>query len=657
MQSRRFSHDRCTPVSKGRVGPFDVGLIFSGILMFAVASCAEDGSTVRASHVRRAAADDGTVNWLMFHGDRARSGWNPAEAILTPSAVASGNFGKLWDTGRLDLDPNGNPPHFYASPLYVDSVTLTTPDLMGLPFSVVIAASTAGYVYAVNAFDANGISAGTILWSTYLARPAGGGDGVPWGVLGTPAIDLNTTPPTVYVAADVSTPLPRNWWVFGLDLTNGGVLPGWPLPINDNTAGMNAQAGVQQNGPTKFQSAGTMSQRGGLNISWDSSTLYVPFGGYSDTAAGFLVAIDTGAISGLSPSIVSAFASSPSGTVSEANGGLWSSGGPAIDENGVVYATTGNDLTQRGAVPNFWGESLLAWAPGVPLQLVGTYTPWNHCQMDRADTDLAGGAAVVFSVDPTQTSTPHLIAFGGKQGLAYLVDRNNMPGSLSSRPPCHEDPSNIDTPLDPTAYPADGSLFGPDVYPWYRSEDGLNQPMPGPLDVFGPYHESCMNTNYARARSTPAYFQNSDGSTYVIFTGSTKTGTCSTTSTWPSVARLKVQLPGDPTLPSYLTIDAVDQSLIFESPSSPVISSNGPDITTAIIWVIEPHRKRGDSLQGVYPPSLIAVSAQDMTPLSILYTSASTDFPYAGGKYNSVVVAQGTVFTGTDRITAFGLTQ
>jgi hypothetical protein len=89
----------------------------------------------------------------MFHGDRFRSGWNPAEWILTPSAVATGNFGKLWDTGRLDLDPSGNPPHFYASPLYVDVVTLTTPDLRGLPFHVVIAASTAGYVYAINAFD------------------------------------------------------------------------------------------------------------------------------------------------------------------------------------------------------------------------------------------------------------------------------------------------------------------------------------------------------------------------------------------------------------------------------------------------------------------------------------------------------------------------
>ncbi len=638
-----------------RSDPF--GSWLAGILAVVLASCALEGSPSPGSSAKRVATDGSSVNWLMFHGDRFRSGWNPVEWILSPSAVATGNFGKLWDTGRLDLDPSGNPPHFYASPLYVDVVTLTTPDLRGLPFHVVIAASTAGYVYAINAFDANGIPPGRVLWSTYLGRPAGGGDGVSWGVLGTPAIDLNTIPPTLYVAGDLSNPRPRNWWVFGIDLTNGAILPGWPLPVNDGTAGMAAPPGVQQNGPTRFQDTGTMAQRGGLNISWDSSTLYVPFGGYNDTAAGFLVAIDTGAVSGRAPSIVSAFASSRSGTASEANGGLWSSGGPAIDENGVVYATTGNDLTVRGAAANYWGESLLAWAPGLPLQLVGTYTPWNHCQMDRADTDLAGGAPIIFGVDPNQTSTPNLIAFGGKQGLAYLVDRDHMPGGLSSRPPCHENPSDIDRPLDPTASPADGSLFGPDVYPWYRSEDGSNQPRRGPLDVFGPYHESCMNSNFARARSTPAYLQGADGSTYIFFTGSTKTGTCSTTSTWPAVARVKVQLPGDPALPSYLRIDAVDQTLIFESPSSPVVSSNGPDITSAIIWVIEPHRKRDESLQGPYPPSLIAISAQDMTPLSILYTSSPADFAYAGGKYNSVVVANGNVFTGTDRITAFGLRQ
>ena len=148
----------------------------AGTFASVLASCALEGSPSPGSSAKRVATDGSSVNWLMFHGDRFRSGWNPVEWILTPSAVATGNFGKLWDTGGLDLDPSGNPPHFYASPLYVDVVTLTTPDLRGLPFHVVIAASTAGYVYAINAFDANGIPPGRVLWSTFLGRPAGGGD-------------------------------------------------------------------------------------------------------------------------------------------------------------------------------------------------------------------------------------------------------------------------------------------------------------------------------------------------------------------------------------------------------------------------------------------------------------------------------------------------
>src|SRR5262249_49851604 len=158
-----------------------------------------------------------------------------------------------------------------------------------------------------------------ILWKTFLGQPSGGSDGgIPWGVLGTPAIDLNATPPRVYVVADTAAPYPsRKWRAFALDLGNGNLLDGWPLDIDDSTVGMASPPGIQQNGPTKFQSTGTMSQRGGLNISWDSSILYVPFGGYSDTAAGFLIAIDTGVVSGYPPSIASVFASSPSGTVSQ----------------------------------------------------------------------------------------------------------------------------------------------------------------------------------------------------------------------------------------------------------------------------------------------------------------------------------------------------
>ena len=71
-----------------------------------------------------------------------------------------------------------------------------------------------------------------------------------------------------------------------------------------------------------------MSQRGGLNLSPDGRLLYVPFGGYNDRAAGWMVAVDT-----VTPALASAFSGAPS-TDLEANGGMWASGGPAVDEAG-----------------------------------------------------------------------------------------------------------------------------------------------------------------------------------------------------------------------------------------------------------------------------------------------------------------------------------
>src|SRR5262249_60690465 len=95
---------------------------------------------------------DAAVNWPMFHGDRMRTGWNSSETILTPANVAGGQFGKLWDTGALD-SYGGTAAHLYASPLYVDDVVISAPPFTGLDFSVVIAATSNSYVYAINAFD------------------------------------------------------------------------------------------------------------------------------------------------------------------------------------------------------------------------------------------------------------------------------------------------------------------------------------------------------------------------------------------------------------------------------------------------------------------------------------------------------------------------
>jgi len=624
--------------------------LVGGVIGLTVSSC---GSGARPLPGVKKAAENAPYNWLMFHGDRQRSGWNPNETILTPANVATGSFGKLWESPQLDLDDTGHRAHMYASPLYVDSVAITTGDIYdGMQLSLVFGATNANWVYAISATE-NGVAhPGDIIWRKRLGPNSGNYDGISQGIYGTPVIDLSVTPTRMYVAGDTNlAPAGRKWRVFALDLGNGNVLGGWPLILDNSTVGDAAPGGIEQNGPARFEATGTMSQRGGLNLSADGTILYVPFGGYSDSAAGFMVAIDTGIASG-TPAIQSSYAGGrTSGT---ANGGMWGSGGPAIDSNGIVYMATGNSPNGSGPAVGVWGESILAWGPNPVLQLVGTYSPWNYCQMDYWDTDLSGTAPVVIDLDPAVTTTPHLLTFGGKGGNAYLLNRDNLPGALDRRPPCHWIPGDVNRPLDPTLPPADGSLFGPDTYAWYKSEDGMSQNRPGPLSVFGPYTEGPTCCNHARGRSTPAYFQDADGTVYVVFTGSTKRAVGDETPVSPSVVRTRINTP-DPGQSAYLTIAAQDQSIIFKSPGSPVVSSNGADINSAIIWVLEPNVFRGDSLTNpAIHATLYAISASSMTPIQVLYQSTSPDL-YSGAKYNHPIVANGVVYTGTERIVAFGL--
>jgi hypothetical protein len=573
-------------------------------------------------------AQTAVVNSTTFHYDSQRTGWNPNETTLTPDSVSGQQFGPLWDSPPLDSVTIGTttyPPHLYATPLYIDTVQITGGDYAGQSLSVVFAATSNDDVYAINAFDVPGppaIPAGTILWRTNLGRPTNFGldGGVAMGILGTPIIDLNAVPPALYVAADAVTDSPRAWKVFALDIGSGTVLPGWPLAINDS-----ALAPINQNGPATFQSTSAMSQRGALNLSPDGGLLYVPFGAYGDGGAGWMVLVDT-----RTPALASAFSGAPS-SVAFANGGMWGSGGPAVDFWGNVYDTTGNSPNGSQDSPRVWGESLLVWPWAPQLQLAGTYTPWNFCQMDTADTDLGGSTPVVIpDLDPTVTSTPHLVGFGSKQGNVYLVDRDRLPGRLDQRPPCSSDPSS------------DPSLIAPDPRPYYGG-------LPGPLNVFGPYSETCTQGNDARMRTTPAYFQGADGTSYLFVSGATKQSACSMVPAPPGLARLAVVT--NPGLPAYPSVDATDSVLRLFSPGPPIVTSNGS--AAAIVWVLDANVYRSASLVGPNVPHPV-LYAFDAATMQLLWNSRP-DQLNVGGKYNHSVVARGVVLVGTDRIQAFGL--
>ena len=566
-------------------------------------------------------------NVLTFHGDPQRTGWISTETILAPANVAGGAFGPIWDSPQFDsvtIGGNTYQPHLYASPLYVDRVTISAAPFSGQTFHTAFAASSNGFVYAVNAGQFRygkrpAVAPGTILWKRQLNTPTGSLDGgIPLGVLSTPVIDLATTPPRLYVtSADAS----RGWQVFALDLTNGSILPGWPLDINDS-----ALASINQNGPATFQPTNQMSQRGGLNLSPDGKLLYVPFGAYNDLATGWMVAVDT-----RTPALASAFSGAPS-TVAFANGGMWASAGPAIDSSGNLFSTTGNGTLNTTAVPGYWAQSVLEWAPGVPLRLIGTYTPWNYCQMDQNDIDLSGGAAIVLpDLGASNTSTPHLITFSGKQGNQYLVDRDRMPGSLISRTACSNDPTT------------DRSLVPPAFQPQFGAT--------GPLNVFGPYSDNFGSVDYAKGRSTGAFFRAADGSNFLFVSGSSKAAPDSQQTVPPCIVKLRIHT--SPGSPAWLSVEASENSFGFLSPGSPWVTSNGD--ANAIVWILVANVTRSASLVGATVPHPI-LYALDAATLQALWISTPSMLN-VGGKYNAPGFGPGMVFVGTDRIQAFGLSR
>ena len=557
-----------------------------------------------------------SLNVLAFHGDRQRLGWSSRETELTPASVAGPAFGPLWSSPALDtvdLDGVSYTPHLYASPLYVDDAQLSG----GARAALVIAATSNGFVYAIAA----GPSAppGTILWRRQLGRPSINrhlDGGIPMGILSTPIVDLEAQPQRLYaVAADEV----RGWQAFVLDLGSGEIMNGWPVQIDDR-----AVQPVNQNGPARLQPADVMSQRGALNLSPDGGLLYVPFGSYVDGGAGWLVAIDTHR--GM---LDSAFSVAPS-MEAVANGGIWSAGGPAIDASGRVYATTGNSPAGSADAPRVWGQSLLVWDPH--LRLVGAYTPFNYCALDSGDIDLGGASPVLIpELDAASTETPRLVAFGGKQGTVYLLDRD-APGLSpreDHRPPCSADSTT------------DRSLQPPDPQPQYAAR--------GPLNVFGPYSERYGQGDWAKMRTTPAYFRQADGSSVLFVSGTTRAAEDSTQAVPPAVARLRiVTSPGQA---AYLAVEATADEAAFLSPGSPVVTSN--EAADAVVWVLDANVRRSQPLVGPEVPHPV-LYAFDAASLQLLWRSAPEQLE-VGGKYNTPAIAHGVVYVGTDRMQAFGL--
>ncbi len=251
----------------------------------------------------------------------------------------------------------------------------------------------------VSALDAR---SGREVWRIELGTPATrlacGGPG-PVGITGTPVID--PADDALYVDALVSGHDGPRHLVFGLSLTDGAVLPGWPVPVTKPADGADFVAGMQ-------------NQRGALALV--GRRLIVPYGSFQDCGVyrGWVVALDLDL-----PRVITTWVTRGQ------KGGIWAPGGVLSDGAGVVFAT-GN--TEPAAA---WNDGEAVFHLGPELRRTSDprdyFVPDDWPTLNADDADLAGTNPVFVDLAGPEGPRRFVMAFG-KNGRAYVLDRDNLGG-------------------------------------------------------------------------------------------------------------------------------------------------------------------------------------------------------------------------------------
>jgi hypothetical protein len=504
-----------------------------------------------------------TVSIPTWHGDNTRSGLNPNETTLTPANVVPGKFGRLFSY-LVD-------GYIYAQPLYVSNLTIN-----GAQHNVVFVATEYDSVYA---FDADDSTVGQ-LWKTSLLAsgetPLAGGNPLPWvGVTATPAIDQSTN--TMYVVSEQKTASGGVFKLHALDILTGQEKSGSPIVV---------QASVPSTLPTAVNGKLTLTtsclSRASLLVT-SSSVVF----GMSACGPGWVLAYDKSTLQ--QTGVLNTSPNIPGYGKYPGAGGVWmGGGGPAADSAGNIYLTTG-DGPYDGS--SSWGVSALKL--GDPdLSVRGSFTPADQPYLWCRDSDLASGGV---SVAPGGTQ----IMVGGKAGIVYLLNTNNMGGMQTG-----------------DAGAAQWFFWGGGQYLGPQCTDGSGNLVP--QGYIAPY----------QLFSTGAWF---NGSVYI--------------GADPGPIRQFIYAGGKLT-PGTVSPQTSTEYQPGIMGTTPFVSANGG--TNGIVWAVD----HGAPLQNANSatPSSAVLHAYLATDLSQeLYNSATNNADMAGYgiKFTSPIVANGKVFVGT----------
>jgi glycosidase/outer membrane protein assembly factor BamB len=380
--------------------------------------------------------------------DNGRTGANISEAALTPVAVKTQGLSKAFS-----LTLTGDDPRIEAQPLYVPDVPMAD----GSRHDVIYLFSMSNHVWA---FDA---ATGAALWPRpvslgppFLPAPDDPVDiyhiNRSFGILSTPVIDREQM--TIYaVNWIVDRQGQRQLHLNALRLQDGAPPPGkdQPLPIEASVVNAAGQR-IALNQVQKQRAALLLTPLAPRASAQQHKMLYVATTGDDSPPPkpdatlghhGWVVAFDVDQWRQTAAWIA---------TPNSFGGGIWqSSQGLSADADGNIYAITSNGgylVNPDGTKPDFNGRTDFAESfvrlsyhdgpTGASLTLADWFSPfrdatrrnWTNAEVapfgkgyNYEDQDVGSGGPVL----PPDTTT---VLGAGKDGVLYVLDRNNMGRSL-----------------------------------------------------------------------------------------------------------------------------------------------------------------------------------------------------------------------------------
>jgi len=247
------------------------------------------------------------------------------------------------------------------------------------------------------------------------------------GIVGTPVIDLTSS--TLYVVSKSKdsgtscTPSSScHQRLHALNLTDHAEKFGGPYDLTPSiTVPGNADGSI--NGQVPFDPL-RENQRPGLALV--NGVVYIAWGSHGDRGPyhGWVIGFAANNI-GAGPSAV--WNSSPTAVSgSPSYGGIWMSGGaPAADSSNNLYFLTGNGAFNADSGGSDYGDSTVKLSTSGSLHVTDYFTPANQSSLNSGDMDHGSGGAAIL-VDQPSGPVQHLLIGGGKPGVLFLVNRDNM---------------------------------------------------------------------------------------------------------------------------------------------------------------------------------------------------------------------------------------